>query len=214
MNFNTVSFFDKQGSSLNGMKLCAGDRVCILVTIDKYIYTSHKSYINYQILQVQQYTLNVKMMIPGTDTNIESGSRSIYDVEKYRKMLKVGVPLIGVQQKMAMDGVDASFIKTFSLAPGGIPPRGITPCGIAPPPPPPPPPPPRIGGGGLAKNIDMTAALNDIKNGNFSLKKMEKVKSGEKDLTKLKILRMVDTSRAVPTLAEITDALKNLRRIN
>ena len=205
MDFNTVQFFDKKGSPLNGLKLCSGDKVCILVSVDKYIYTSHKSYINYQILQVQQYILNVKMIM---ESEYDCGGK--YDVEKYNKMLKVGVPLIGVQQKMAMDGVDGSYINSFVQSKGRLQPQ---PNRI--PPPPPPPPPPKIGGiAPKNKGMDMNAALNDIKNGNFTLKKMEQVKCFEKDITKSKILRMVDTSRTVPTLSEITDALKNLRRIN
>ena len=159
---------------------------------------------NYQILQVKSYVVQLSMSV-----NVCTSSTS-YDVEKYKKMLKIGVPLCGLQQKMMMDGVDHTFINRFTedlKKPPPPPPRlGLS----TPPPPPPPPPPPAFG----FKSKDMSAVFGDIKNGNFSLKKMVKENAETSSVLSRKILRCVDTSRKVPSLSEIQDALKNLRKIN
>ena len=188
MSYKSIEFFDKQGVPIDGSKMCVGDRVSLLIYIDKYIYNTYKSYINYQLLQVKTFKM---ISIKNIEQNL--------DIEKYRKMLKIGVPLCGVKQKMMMDGINNESIEKIS--------RILSSQQTGPPPPPPPPPRipfPAKGSG------DMSAVFGDIRNGNFKLKKFNR----NCDFQSSKVLKCVDTSRKVPSLAEIQNALKNLRRIN
>lgn len=190
MNYKSIGFYDKYGKTMDGARVCIGDRVSLLLYIDKYIYNKHKSYINYHILQVKTFSI---------DASSIATSDNSYDIDKYKKMLKIGVPLSGVKQKMMMDGLANDVIEKIAKTFGA-------------PPLPPPPPPPPLPKPGITHKIlptDMSAVFGDIKNGNFQLKKIAK-----ETPTTSKILRCVDTSRKVPSLAEIQNALKNLRRIN
>ena len=158
------------------------------------------------------------------------------ELEKYVKMMRMGIPLGAIHQKMMMDGLHNDHIDQFSNLtkkqkpntslppppPPGPPPP--PPLGMRMPPPPPPGPPPPLG---IFKNVqhlhqrksvvapDPSAFLADIKNGNFLLKKSQASIEPIKNIGVInKVLRCVDTSRKVPSLDEILTARKNLRSIN
>jgi hypothetical protein len=63
-------------------------------------------------------------------------------------------------------------------------------------------------------NMGMNAIFNDIKNKNFKLSKMMKDNDANNDTRLSKVLKFVDTSKKVPTLDDIQNALKKLRKIN
>lgn len=119
---------------------------------------------------------------------------------KYMRMLAVGVPRNGVEQKMRMDGVDEDTIQILLSS---------RQCLMGPPlsPPPPPPPPPVPVASMTSSGGAMAAVFQDIVKGNFNLKK------NTKQIDTKKILKFVDTSKKVPSLEEIQVALKNLRKI-
>jgi hypothetical protein len=143
-----------------------------------------------RIIQAQ-----IHASIPETDND---------DAQKYLRMVKMGIPLLAIQQKMAMDGVNVGTMKQL-LPTSRLPPP-------PPPPRPPPPPPPLMLKSAAAasfKSKDPSEFLNDIKNGNFKLRQATSTTAATKA-----ILRSVDTSRKVPSLNEIVAARKNLRPIN
>lgn len=190
MKIDSVEVYDYNKNKTSINKLSNGDKVRLLIQIDKYIYNPNKSYLNYKIIQIQMFSICNKL-------------DDIYDPSKYMKMLKLGIPLTAVHHKMKMDGLDESIINGFN---------GEKPCGSNFPPPPPklPPPPPPLP---IRAGINpMSAVLGDIKGGNFLLKKAppkDELDKAKKD----KILRCVDTSRKVPSLMEIQNALNNLKKI-
>ncbi len=149
--------------------------------------------------------------------------------ERFSKMLKMGVPLMAVRQKMLLEGLNEMEIDLFILKqnkqsdkqnvhedksknkPTTITPTPPKRTGGAPPPPPPPPPPPIMikqtsssGGGGLP-------FLADIKNNNFALKKVDLV--SERLTIKSKILKNIDTSKMLQiSLDDILSAKSRLKK--
>lgn len=206
MNFKSIQIFDMNKNSLNIHKLCHGDRICVILLIDKYIYNHHKSYINYNILQIQKFVVDVSTNVIRTaNIGFEGEDKDGYDKAKYEKMLSLGIPEIAVRQKMQLDGVVDSNINSFFTSKN----KGSSCVPGIPPPPPPPPPPPNLFGTPSFKPPGISALFNDIKNGNFALKKAN-ISEDKRN----KILKHVDTDRKVPSLHEIQNALKNLRKIN
>jgi hypothetical protein len=211
MNYNSIEVFDINKCNLDINKICNGDKICVILLVDKYIYNEQKSYINYNILQIQKF-----VVLPPLHQQCNPS------YEKYHKMLRLGIPEIAVRQKMQLDGLSISviddvlkYLLSQIYTQNTITPNTITP-NTPPIPPPPPPPPPLYKA--FNKNIDnsmkMTALFNDINTGNFKLKKAHIVAQNEAQKQKNKILKHVDTSRKVPSLEEIQNALKNLRKIN
>ena len=196
MKVESVEVFDWNKTLTSIGKLTNGDKVRFLIHVDKYIYNPYKSYLNYKLLQIQVFTVVGKM------PDIPVYEKIIPDKEKYDKMLSIGIPICAVHHKMKMDGIDDKLINAFGRKISGT---------IPPPPPPPPRPPPPIIGG----VSPMFAILGDIKGGNFNLKKAPS--KGDTALhntsAREKILRCIDTSRKVPSLKEIQNALNNLRKI-
>lgn len=232
MNYKAIECFDIMKHKIDCSKVCAGDRICVLVMLDKFVYNTHKSYIHYKILQIQ------KDDVYNVPSPIE------FEFEKYKKMMSLGIPLQAVKHKMMMDGVDKSVIDAFPPprqqtlgSPLPLPrPRppppppvqvGLSPRPPPPPPPPPlpPPPPPSFGVLKPAGNA-MSAVFNDISSGNFKLKKSNnntcntpstfETKSDE-NTNKLQAKPKGGISMMgmkVPTLNDIQNALKKLRRID
>lgn len=238
MNYNSIEVFDINKCNLDINKICNGDKICVILLVDKYIYNEQKSYINYNILQIQKFVVLPSLHQQSNPLHQQCNS----SYEKYHKMLRLGIPKIAVRQKMQLDGLSISVIDDVlkyllsqiytqnTITPNTITPTTITPTTITPntitqntitpitPPIPPPPPPPPPLYKAFNKNIDnsmkMTALFNDINTGNFKLKKAHIVAQNEAQKQKNKILKHVDTSRKVPSLEEIQNALKNLRKIN
>lgn len=209
-NFNVQSIqcYDMHKNVISMHDVAARDVISLIVKVDKFVYTSYVSYIHYSIVQLlkeRHAHVPPYALLPVVTCNADASPIS-YDVQKYTKMKKLGIPEGALRQKMTMDGVSLADIDAF-----------FSMKHAASPPPPPPPPPPPLPFGHKPRepsaHASMAQILMDIKNGNFALKKQEQ--QHQKQSSKAaKVLRCVDTSRKVPSLEEIQGALKKLRKIN
>ena len=133
------------------------------------------------------------------------------EFERFSKMLKMGVPMMAVRQKMLLEGMTVSDCERFiaSRKNGAYPPPG-------------PPPPPLGMTSKQAKSLMSTVTntsgslpfLADIQNGNFALKRMNDTMTNtviKKDITKNKVLKGLDTTKMFHvTLDDILSAKANL----
>lgn len=152
------------------------DKIDVIFQIDRFVCSDKYSYFSMKILQIRKHE---RMTINNSE------SLFVDELDTYKRMLKMGVPLPAIKQKMMLAGICPSKIHNFT--------------GGAPPPPPPPPPPPK-----LIVSAPPLAFLNDIKAGSFVLKKTN---------VKEKILKTynIKTNSLVPTLHDILDAKSKLK---
>lgn len=220
MNFKAIEFYDMMKSRISEHTLCAGDRVSVLIHVDKYIYTPQQSYINYTVVQVQKFTVHVPLFAPPLS---KTPPISPENEQKYRKMVSIGVPESAVVHKMKMDGLPEDVInhfmnngmKTTTACSNASTGRRAPPPPPPLPPPPPPPPPSRMPPSAAPSGDGMAQVFAAIHGGNFQLRKVDGTKNkGDPCDARCRILKTVDTCLKVPSLAEIQGALKNLRKIN
>lgn len=171
-----IYWFDKHNKCIEDMSflrsLTPPFRVRVIVRLDNVWITKYCYGLSFALHQVQVHDEGFylsKSMFTITEEIFQ-------DDNKYKKMLKVGVPLQAVRTKMVLDGLDENTISRMLGAPSHqTPPSGVPPPPRLPPPPPkmPPPPPPlfNIHKNAIANPIDMTGILKDINGGNFKLKK-------------------------------------------
>lgn len=238
-DIRAITIFAPTGQTMEFKDIKKESKVVIIYEVMNLTITSHKYGIQFRVIQLQS-----------KDVNIDCIKVENY-IETYRKMLRMGVPIAAIKQKVMMDGQDVSILDNLRSIPAPPPPppppvfvqttpnvpdhlmnyvkmakMGIPNAAILQkmqmdsiseqdknvvlrsiekktiPPPPPPPPPPMLGL--VSKKDSIPAFLKDIQSGNFSLKKTDKTK---------KVLKMVDTTRRVPTLAEILAARSGLKKV-
>lgn len=196
-NIDSIFVFDDQHNTIDIRNIEKNDRIQTIFQIEKLLIDNTSISLVSRLLQIQKkcsrldpYNNTIPLFVSESTTK---------DYSKYDKMLKLGIPLMGVKQKMTLDGLDDTDIELFMK--NKIPSKGSIPL------PPPPPPPPSFSK--LSKNEIPLVFLNDIKNGNFNLKKAPPIVS-----KKEKVLKFVDTSRKVPSLEEILMAKNRLKKIN
>ena len=175
--------------------IAARDRISFVLHVDRLVVTPHGGYFHYSIIQLKKHSFSkLSRSVLREDDGGEQQNR-------YQQMLKVGIPIEAVRHKMRLDGCDDFTIDQLKI-------ELLHSQNIMPPPPPPPLPPPPLlttvkTGAGVPP---LMACLSDIKSGNFKLKSMQPP-------TKGRVLKYVDVSKKVPSLAEIQSALKNLRSL-
>lgn len=199
VNMKTINAYDDQGQPIDiNYDISARDVISLIIHMDKVVSTAYGSYFNYSIIQLRKHSTVTRLKNYAL-LDIETQS-----TEKYEKMQKLGVPLNAVCHKMKMDGVSEDVISAFQS-------RGhLYKLPHATSPPPPPPPPPQLFLQKGHEKSTMSAVFADIRSGKFQLK----AALGDHPKKDCKALRNVDVSRKVPTLQEIQNALKNLRRLN
>ncbi len=127
--------------------------------------------------------------------------------EKYIKMHKLKIPACAIEHKMLLDGLTNDDVQMFL--------ERLKSSIYSPPPPPPPPPPPftKIHSSVVTMMKSPLAFLNQIKNGEFKLKKIN-VEMEAKSKVMNKISKYVDTTRKVPTLDDIISSKSRLKKTN
>jgi hypothetical protein len=190
-NKTILKVFSRDSSSIPLEALSKGSRIACLLTLDCIWVTSN--YYGIDVLCIS--LMDMTSMIP--------------DLDKYRRMLALGVPEEGVRHKMAFDQVPVALFDVLKTPrprppprpPPGLPPRPPRPPGlpgsngqpnIPPPPGPPPPPPPMY-------NNNHANLMKDIATRSCKLKAVNK---GD-DAPLLKSL--------APSLTDIIGAMKRLK---
>lgn len=194
-NVDSVVVFDENRRRIDVRNIERNDRLQSVFQVDRLIINEKNINLNLKVLQLKKKGVTIDLFQNQQCLFVEDQQTDKF--ERFRKMLKMGIPLMGVKQKMMLDGFTNDDIENFSRS---------TPIGSGPspsPPPPPPPPPPA-----LPAPPTPLAFLADIKNGNFVLKKAEI--NHQDDKRKDKILRLVDTTRLVPSLDDILEARSRL----
>lgn len=196
---DNIACYDKKGGSIKHTVLDSGHAICLIILVDS-MWASAECYgYNYKVVQIKSME----------DQIVPCFEMFHNPLERYERMLRMGVPPAAVMQKMVLESVAEDVRESFAKAhskPHAAPPP--PPPGRPPPPPPPmgiPPPPPApmaVARGGSGR----PEFLNNIEMGTFKLKKIDK-ESQELD-KRAKILKNVNTDVfAPPTL----DAILNMR---
>jgi len=175
-----VRTFNLKREEIQLSDISKDDKIDVIFQIDKVVCSDKYTYFSMKILQIRKHE---RASIKNTE------SMFVDELDVYKRMVKMGVPIAAVKQKMLLAGVCPTKIASFSGT--GIPP---------PPPLPPPPPPPMLFS--VKQQPPPLAFLNDIKNGSFVLKKTN---------LRDKVLKNVKTNNLVPTLQDILDAKSKLK---
>lgn len=196
-NVDMLSVFDHGKQKVELQQIQKTDRLQALFQIEKLVVDTKIVYFQTKLLQLKKNVVVVNNDLPMFKEEAHGMSTSV--LERFRKMLKMGVPIMAVRQKMTMEGhteQEIAEVCGLGVRKGGGPPP-------PPPPGPPPPPPLRLGGMGGPPPF-----LKDIASGNFDLKKAAERVVVPKAADK--VLKFVDRSKMVPTLQEILDAKAKL----
>lgn len=213
-NVDTVKAFNIDNKCIDIRNVQPKDQVRALFQIDKLVVSEQSYSFTFRVMQLKKYSkvdlFNVGCLfqdIGGGNSCVQGGDDEKFD--KFRKMMKMGVPLQAVQHKMKMEGFTESEIAQFGM--------------VKRPPPPPPPPPPLFSfhgnngnAGGLNENkTGGLPFLGDISKGNFQLKSVVENQKSESERIKQKIMKFVDKTKFAPSLQDILDAKASLgkRRI-
>jgi len=210
-NVDAINVYNNNKTRIDIRNIERNDEIRAIIQIEKFIIDKDSYSFLFKIVQIKKhcvidtYSPNVKCLFIDTDEN----QISLEKFQRFTKMLKMGVPMMGVIQKMQLEGFEEKDITFFSQSQNKARPSGSG--GLIPPPPPPPPPPPI----GFIKSIPVQqplAFLNDIKNGQFTLKKAVITEKDKRDVLKEKMMKFVDKSKpAPPTLEDILNAKSRLK---
>lgn len=188
--------FDETGGHLTFEEVKEGRRAQVLIWV-KWLWVSAQFYgIEYAVLQVQV------QMPPALPMFVSLPCK----YEKYKKMLKMGIPLPAVQAKMTLDGLPQNEREEFACSVSASAPAPLSAC---------PAPSPVSTPTGQSILRSPMSFLGQIASGNFSLKRVSNTVDPEEEKRKQvmnKISKYVDTTRSVPTLDEIVSARANLRK--
>jgi hypothetical protein len=211
---NDVKIYDRNGRAIGITSLFPYDKVKVIMRID-HVWVSKFTFGTcaylIQVLNIDAISENFdKPLLKVEDEDTIDSTMSTEAFERFSKMLKVGIPVNAVRQKMMLEGFDevemSRFLSRIPVAlPKTIPAPPTGPPPPPPPRPPPPPPPPRPPPPPIASN-PMAGVLSAIKGGLFKLKKMETPKQQKISL------KGVDTSQRVPSLEEILSAKGKLKK--
>ena len=209
-NVNNVSVFTSERHEMSYRNLSKNDMIQAIFQIEKIIVDLHDNCTFYfKVLQIkkcfQSKDTIFNKCIMDNDT----------DVSKYEKMLSYGISVDAVCHKMQIDSIGQHVIDYFrkiktcsKTGPPPPPPKK----GPPPPPPmmPPPPPPPMMAG---TTNKTDLKFLQDIKSGNFKLRKSNQ----EVQSNKLKLKETLKSMRnglEPPSLEDILAAKSRLIKLN
>jgi hypothetical protein len=226
LNIESITVYNYQKKKIDIRNIQRNDQIKAIIQLERLIIDVESYYFTFKIIQIKKnchtdfFSPDINCLIQEDEAVIPSNTK----FDKFTKMLKIGVPMQGVLQKMQLEALPESDIQYFSQLQNklktGLQPSiniSITPSlypnPILPPPPPPLPPPPPPYQPKLStfinKNKDQLAFLADIKNGQFTLKKAIITDNTSKNE---KILKYVDkTKHSVPSLEDILNAKSKLK---
>jgi hypothetical protein len=203
--------FDAEKRPTSSSYLRANQKIRFIAKVDS-VWVSAKFYgLNLYIYQLQilEPLLNMSgFAFKESPATIEPAA----DVAVYQKMIKLGIPLGAVKQKMAMDGVDSAVVLAF-----GSPPSSTASPSLPPPPPPPPrPPPPSFNNNSKDSQMQKNHAdvLDAIKNRNFNLKKIDADEIRSQNIRERLVKVTKDPRMFAPSLTDILKARGNLKKLH
>jgi hypothetical protein len=175
---NNISVYDRTNASIPVTCLDSGHSIQCIIHMEHLWVTKECYGVVYKIVQVRLMDDFHALMI--ARPLFKQASDSVEIDPRFLKMLKMGVPIMAVIQKMKLEGVSVAQIdeiqKLYGKPSAQADPLSSTPSSTPPPPPRPPPPPPRPPPPilpGLPLSVSTPAFLQDIKQGNFKLRKSE-----------------------------------------
>jgi hypothetical protein len=192
-NATSLRIFDHHKQKIDLHHIQKSDRLQALFQVEKLVSDAKTLSFQVKLLQLKKTTPVINV-----DESLFKDESPV--VQRFRKMLKMGVPLMCVRQKMMLEGHTEEEISEVC---------GISSSASPPHIPPPPPPPPPIKRHSPIAAMASPAFLKDIASGNFKLKTATATATTT-TTNPNKILRFVDKSKMVPTLQEILDAKAKL----
>ena len=215
-DISDIKIFDQHGRAI-GLESVRSQRKVQLILRIRWFWVSQSYYgLDYHVLQVM---VDVPTHLSG------SLFRDEYEyMETYRKMVKFNIPMGAIEAKMKMDGIPKNDIDAFmnlhSRSQGA---NMALPSPSMPMPPPLPPPPPPPSHLHLSQKptqmLPQPAFLNQIKSGDFKLKKATKVietamvVQGTRETVLSRMSKLLDLTRQVPRLQDILDTRSKLRKV-
>ena len=226
-NVDSINVYNYNRNRIDIRNIERNDQIKALIQIEKFLIDKDSYSFLFKIIQIKKHCIidpfspNIKCLFVENEIdniNIDINiNKQLEKYERFSKMLKMGVPMMGVIQKMQLEGFEEEDIAQFTQLKN----RKIVSINPSPhssslplPPPPPPPPPPPLSFIGIPKSAPQQplAFLNDIKNGQFTLKKAVITEVDKKELLKAKLMKFVDKSKpAPPTLEDILNAKSRLK---
>jgi hypothetical protein len=204
-NYNVAAIvvFDTNRKRIDIRNIEKNDAIRAIFQVDKLIVDAKSIQLGLKLVQLRK---NQTALDPFNYQEYLFADEEAKD-SKYRKMLKMGVPLLAVKQKMLLEGFSEQEVSLFEHENNAT---RMKPNTQAPPPPPPPPPPPCLSTKNNPLQTQPLAFLADIKNGRFSLK--QTIVEPKTIDPKEKVLRFVDKTKKVPSLDEILQAKARLKK--
>lgn len=207
LNIESIGVYNYNKNKIDIRNIERNDQIKAIIQLERIIIDIDSYYFTFKIIQIKK-NQNIDFFSPNINCLIKDDDNEIVPVikyEKFTKMLKLGVPIQGVMQKMQLEGFIEVDIKYFLELQNKQ-------KSNMPPPPPPPPPPISFSKSLLNKNQEPLAFLANIKNGQFTLKKA--IIIDKNNIIKDKILKYVDKSKPTPpSLQDILNAKSSLKPI-
>ncbi len=199
-NYNNVLLYDQKNNKIEAHKITKEDKISIIFIPEYFIESNNKCYIKYNLLEAKIDKITINNRLFDEEYNC--------DMDIYIKMKKFKIPDEAIKNKMIMNNLNENIINSFFEKY-----KNDDKCksiSISPPPPPPPLPPPPNFNIKMNKENTMNLVLDNIKNKNFKLKSITKEENEIFNENKKIYLK---PNIKVPTLEEIQNALKKLRKI-
>lgn len=199
-----ICYFNENKEKIGHNSIKAKDHVKLLIC-PSYIWINEEKYgIYWEVLQLKVYKLYVptSYSFKDDDESVKLINHPVYG--KYFDLLKKGVPKQAIKNKLIALNLDPGIIDKSPYEIMGVDKSHVTNTtsniGLPPPPLPPPPPIPGVNTQFKSSKVKL---LDDIANRNFKLKKVDKQKP-----------KPTDTNFKAPSLNEILNKLKTLKKIN
>jgi hypothetical protein len=196
-NAENICIFDQNSMQLTPEALHKDRKIQLILNI-KWFWISKEFYgIEYSVIQIKVYMPPTNNMFSSEVIKNEELNEELY--QKYRKMLKLKIPLGAVKSKMLLDGLSNDEILEFEESVNN---KSKQEPEIAQP----------------IKAVlpsNPLSFLNEIAKGGFKLRTVNKEDLEEKKKRDImnKLSKFVDTSRKVPTLDDIISAKSRLKKI-
>jgi hypothetical protein len=200
INIEAITVYNYHKNKIDIRNIERNDQIKAIIQLERIIIDIDSYYFTFKIIQIKK-NCSIDFFSPTINCLIKDDEISIEKFEKFTKMLKIGVPIHGVTQKMQLEGFIETDIQYFSQLHN----KSKINCFL-----PGPPPHPTSFMSAINKNKEPLAFLADIKNGPFALKKA--IITDKNDNIKNKILKYVDKSKHdPPSLQDILHTRTNLR---
>ena len=209
---NSIIAFDENNEYINIDDITRNDKIIIIFQVEKVIVYSEWYSIYYKIIQIKRCNVIFPKENLFISKKLEDESKEHTIPEKYQKMLNMGIPRPAVEQRMKMDGYnfnintnvvslkDKPREEQLNLEKINIPEKYQKMLNM-----------------GIPKPaVEQRMKMDGIKNSVLSLNTIQSIslKKIDTSLLERKDIKGINMSRNVPSLEEITNALKRLRPKN